>query len=131
MRGMNQKTGKFIADLEHLTQSIKLILNTPIGSRVMLPEFGSEVIDLIDTPMTPSNQLRLYAATHEAIARWEPRIDVQQVKLQKISEIVLPKGHASRQDDFRNAHGVVTFSITGIYDEHLITIDTLQIGRGV
>ena len=67
MRGIDQKTGKWIDDLEHLKQSVYLILATPLGSRVMLPEFGSELIDLIDRPMTASNELQIYAATIEAL----------------------------------------------------------------
>ena len=106
MQGMNQATGKFISNLDHLRQSIKLILTTPIGSRVMLPEFGSEVIDLIDAPMTATNTLRLYAATITALERWEPRIEVRNVRIRNI-----------------DANGVVNLEIGGIYDERDITLE--------
>lgn len=105
MQGMNQNTGKFISNLDHLQQSIKLILSTPLGSRVMLPEFGSKLVNLIDTPMTNSNQLKLYAATIEALDRWEPRLKVKDVKIENI-----------------NANGVVTLNISGVYDERDITV---------
>ena len=77
MRGMDAKTGTWLEDLDHLTQSIRLILATPINTRVMLPEFGSDVPNLISAPMTAENRLRLYAAATEAITRWEPRITVK------------------------------------------------------
>ena len=106
MQGMNRNNGKFISDKEHLTQSIQTILNTPIGSRVMLPEFGSEVVDLIDAPMTQANILRIYAATISAVQRWEPRIEVEQVQIDDISA------------------GKIELSLTGFYNEKPITIQS-------
>lgn len=59
-----------------MRQSIGVILTTPIGSRVMRREFGSELFDLIDRPMTDRVILAIYAAAVMAIARWEPRYAV-------------------------------------------------------
>ncbi|MGD7246543.1 GPW/gp25 family protein, partial [Ralstonia pseudosolanacearum] len=53
MTGMNSSTGRAIADRPHLAQSIGDILTTPIGSRVMRRDYGSEVPDLIDQPLNP------------------------------------------------------------------------------
>ncbi|MGV6379234.1 GPW/gp25 family protein, partial [Escherichia coli] len=38
-------------DMEHLKQSVRDILITPLASRVMRREYGSLVPDLIDEPM--------------------------------------------------------------------------------
>jgi phage baseplate assembly protein W len=74
--GINRDAGKALRDFEHVQQSIGVILTTPIGSRVMRREFGSELFDLIDRPMTDRVILAIYAAAVIAIARWEPRYAV-------------------------------------------------------
>ena len=81
MMGMDRTTGKALTGLAHVRQSIQDILTTPIGSRIMREDYGSRLFALIDQPMTHTFALQLYAATVEAIARWEPRFFVQQVQL--------------------------------------------------
>jgi len=80
-RGMNAETGRRISEVAHVRQSIRRILTTPIGSRVMRRDFGSLIPDLIDMPLTAANRLRVIAATAEAIIRWEPRIRVSKITL--------------------------------------------------
>lgn len=80
MDGINNTNGKRLGGLDHLRQSIRDILTTPIGSRVMLRDYGSRIFDLIDAPMNRSTLLELYAATGEALAKWEPRFKLQEVK---------------------------------------------------
>ncbi|WP_041358291.1 GPW/gp25 family protein [Nitrobacter hamburgensis] len=74
--GIDRVTGKLLRDFDHVRQSIGVILTTPIGSRVMRRDFGSELFDLIDRPMTDRVILAIYAAAVIAIARWEPRYAV-------------------------------------------------------
>lgn len=81
MRGMDRDTGKLIEGRDHIVQSIKIILSTPINTRVMRPEFGSAVPNLISAPMTDANRLRLYAAATEAINTWEPRIEITNISV--------------------------------------------------
>ena len=73
---MNRDTGRALDESDHIRQSIRDILTTPIGSRVMRRDYGSLVPDLIDQPTNPANRLRLMAATVMAIIRWEPRVQV-------------------------------------------------------
>lgn len=75
-RGMNKSTGLAITDSEHISQSITDILTTPIGSRVMRREYGSEIFKLLDAPMNGATKLRIMAATVMAIINWEPRVKV-------------------------------------------------------
>lgn len=70
---MNRTTGAPLSGWPHVEQSIAVILTTPIGSRVMRREFGSELPELIDRPMNSETILAVYAATAQALARWEPR----------------------------------------------------------
>lgn len=79
MNGTDATTGKPLDGLAHLQQSIKDILTTPIGSRVMRRDYGSRLPRLVDAPMNRATLIDLYAATAEALATWEPRFSVQQV----------------------------------------------------
>ena len=74
MEGINAATGKRLGGIAHLRQSIRDILTTPIGSRVMRREYGSRLFRLVDAPLNRSTLLDLYAATAEALDLWEPRI---------------------------------------------------------
>lgn len=78
---MDRNTGQPLSGWAHVEQSIAVILTTPIGTRVMRREFGSEVMDIIDRPMTPRVILALYAAVAQALARWEPRFTLTGVRI--------------------------------------------------
>lgn len=69
----------------HLNQSIADILTTPIGTRVMRPEYGSRLPNLIDAPMNKSWKLKVYAAAAEALDKWEPRIRLEKVTVDAVS----------------------------------------------
>ena len=66
---------------EHIAQSIADILSTPIGTRVMRPDYGSKLPRLVDRPINQAWKLEVYVAVVEALGRWEPRINLQQVQL--------------------------------------------------
>lgn len=83
---MDRTTGSTITELEHIRQSIGDILGTRIGSRLARREYGSNVPDLIDEPFNGATTLRLYAATAMALMRWEPRIRITRVQLQRGNE---------------------------------------------
>ena len=80
MTGMNASTGRALEGIEHIQQSVRDILTTPIGSRVMRRDYGSLLPELIDAPLTDATLLQAYAATVMAIIRWEPRILVTAVR---------------------------------------------------
>jgi hypothetical protein len=78
---MNATTGRAIADLDHLYQSINRILSTPLGTRIARRTFGSDLPDLIDAPTNGATLVRLYAAVATALMRWEPRLQLTSVQL--------------------------------------------------
>ena len=53
--GMNSQTGLSISEVEHIRQSVRDILVTPVGSRVMRREYSSLLSALIDQPRTPAH----------------------------------------------------------------------------
>jgi phage baseplate assembly protein W len=62
-----------------VARSIELVLMTAPGERVMRPAFGCRIWELLFEPVTP-NLLGLIAeAVRDALAQWEPRIEVLQV----------------------------------------------------
>lgn len=82
-KGMNRETGRAVEDIDHIRQSIADILTTPVGTRVMRREYGSQLFDLVDHPQNEANNLRLMAATVMAIMRWEPRVEIREVQISR------------------------------------------------
>ena len=68
MLGINAQTGQPLAGIDHLRQSIRDILTTRIGTRVMRRDYGSRLPALVDNPMTPRLAMDLYSATAETLA---------------------------------------------------------------
>ena len=81
MQGMNVLTGQPISDIEHLKQSIRDILSTPIGSRVMRRDYGSRLFQRIDQPITGALIAEIYADVVEALFNFEPRFEVSNVSV--------------------------------------------------
>lgn len=81
MRGLDAATGGPLDGVAHLRQSIRDILTTPIGSRVMRRRYGSRLFELTDTPVTPALATALVAATAEALDAWEPRYRLTRVQV--------------------------------------------------
>jgi phage baseplate assembly protein W len=66
---------------DDITEAINLILSTPIGQRLMRPEFGSRIHELIFAPMNASTFSAARHYVEEALGYWEPRIDVDEVRV--------------------------------------------------
>ncbi|MFT4091323.1 MAG: GPW/gp25 family protein [Asticcacaulis sp.] len=77
--GMRASDGATISGAELIAQSIRDILTTPIGSRVMRRDYGSRLPDLIDAPANAHGQMQIIAATATAIGRWEKRLKLKRV----------------------------------------------------
>lgn len=75
-RGMNRQTGLSLSEADHIRQSVRDILVTPIGSRVMRRDYGSLLAAMIDRPQSPALRLQIMAACYSAIQKWEPRISL-------------------------------------------------------
>ena len=73
--------------------------------------YGSRLPELVDAPLNRDTIVDLYAATAEAIATWEPRVDVQQI--------------TAEQD----APGRVTLRLEGVYRPtgETISVDGIEV----
>ena len=67
---------------ESVRQSILIILGTAKGERVMRPEFGCGIYDLVFEPGTASTASKVSQAVQEALLLFEPRIDVLDVRVE-------------------------------------------------
>lgn len=79
--GMDRTTGKVLAGVDHIAQSISDVLSTPLGTRVMRRDYGSLLFELADRPLNRATALLLVAATAMAVARWEPRFTLTRVQM--------------------------------------------------
>jgi hypothetical protein len=62
-----------------IEQAIRIILETSPGERVMRPEFGCRIHELIFAPNNAATEGLLIHYIKEALHRWEPRIEVLEV----------------------------------------------------
>lgn len=97
MKGMNAKTGKALEEIDHLKQSIIDILTTPVNSRIMRRSYGSRLFELVDKPINRDLTLEIYAATAEALGKFERRFKLEKVEIEGVKE------------------GRVTLNLEGVY----------------
>lgn len=70
-----------VAYEEAIRQSILIILGTNPGERVMRPDFGAGLNAFLFEPISFSTMQRVKQRVEEALIDWEPRIDVEQVRV--------------------------------------------------
>ncbi len=110
-------------DFAHVQQSVRIILTTRIGTRVMRRDFGSAIPDLIDRRMTQANVLLFYAAAADALQRWEPRFSLRKAAIESLSVqgqielrlegIYYPRGHRGDWSVTQSRDVTVTFGVQG------------------
>jgi uncharacterized protein len=69
---------------DRVRDAIWLVLNTAQGERVMRPTFGAGVQDYVFQPNSPATRAALAAAIKQALARWEPRIELDAVRVEAV-----------------------------------------------
>ncbi|HZE70853.1 MAG TPA: GPW/gp25 family protein [Pyrinomonadaceae bacterium] len=70
-----------VAFEEDIDQAIRIILRTNPGERVMRPDFGAGLNAFVFEPISVSTMHLVKTRVQEALIDWEPRIDVQEVKV--------------------------------------------------
>lgn len=71
----------FSAGAQNVRDSIRVILSTERSERVMLPEFGGGLRRYLFEPNTPTTHRLLQERITQALGRWEPRIQVESVRV--------------------------------------------------
>jgi uncharacterized protein len=66
---------------ESIRQAIHIILSTARGERVMRPDFGCGIYDLVFALNNSETQSTLANEVKQALLYWEPRIDVLDIQV--------------------------------------------------
>lgn len=69
-----------------IEESIAIIIGTSPGERVMRPEFGCRIHELVFAPNDPSTYGLARRYILEALGMWEPRIEVLDVAISPTSQ---------------------------------------------
>lgn len=79
-------------------ESIRLILFTAKGERVMRPDFGCGIHEFAFATVNTTTLSLVERTVEDALRRWEPRIEVEAVEA---STAELSRGHLSISIDYR------------------------------
>ena len=66
---------------QDIRESIRIILSTSKGERVMRPDFGCGIHDFVFASMSTTNIGLIESSVREALIRWEPRIELLNVRV--------------------------------------------------
>lgn len=77
---------------EDIEEAIRIILSTSGGERVMRNDFGCAIHDFVFALINTSTIAMIEASVREALAMWEPRIELIEVNIStdKAGEGLLP-----------------------------------------
>ena len=80
--GLDRETMRPLSGWPHVLQSVRVILSTRIGERVMRRTFGAQVSALLGREnMTSAALLRFATAVAIALELWEPRFRLRSMEL--------------------------------------------------
>jgi hypothetical protein len=72
---------RFSAGADNIRESLRVILMTDPGERIMLAEFGGGLRRFLFEPNTAATHRAIQDTITRAIARWEPRVSLQSVEV--------------------------------------------------
>ena len=78
---------ELIVDEEDIDSSLHILLSTRLGERVMLPDYGCNLDELIFNPLTTTLKTYVKDLIKTAILYHEPRIDIDSIDIVETSEI--------------------------------------------
>lgn len=70
--------------VEELDSAIRMILITAPGERLMRPNFGCRIWELLFEPINANTLGLMAVAVREALGQWEPRVDVESVTVEPL-----------------------------------------------
>ena len=69
---------------DRLRDAIWIVVKTAMGERIMRPEFGSGVDGFVFQPNSAATRAALSQAVRQALVTWEPRIDLDSVRVDEV-----------------------------------------------
>lgn len=70
---------RLVTGMEEVDAAIRMILSTVPGERVMRPDFGCAMWEMLFAPLTGSTLGLIEQYARQALERWEPRIELESV----------------------------------------------------
>lgn len=71
---------------EDIRQSVRIILSTEPGERALQPEFGCPLRRFVFQRVDQATRTRIKDAVSHALLQWEPRIQVDGVRIEETEE---------------------------------------------
>jgi uncharacterized protein len=65
-----------------IRQSLWVLLNTSLGERIMVPNYGNQLYENVFRSITTTLMTQLEEIIRQAILAWEPRIAVEEIAVQ-------------------------------------------------
>ncbi|MFT4658696.1 MAG: phage baseplate assembly protein W [Candidatus Aldehydirespiratoraceae bacterium] len=65
-----------------IDSSILMVLTTAPGERLMRPAFGCKIWQLLFEPINANTLGLMSEAVREAVARWEPRVKIENIRVE-------------------------------------------------
>jgi phage baseplate assembly protein W len=75
--GMSYSSGE-----QDIQEAIWIVLSTAPGERQMRPQFGCGIHDFVFEPNSPATRTGIAHQVRDALIRWEPRIDILDVRVE-------------------------------------------------
>ena len=85
----DKKTGQLAmtTGVEDINKSLEILLSTRLGERIMLPNFGCNLEELLFQPLDVTLKTYIKELITTAILYFEPRIDDQKITLDTTNEL--------------------------------------------
>ncbi len=79
--GVDERGSVRLTAGDDVEASLRMVILTAPGERVMRPEFGCAIWDYVFSPVNAATLGQMAHAVRQALARWEPRIEVDLVRV--------------------------------------------------
>lgn len=78
---------EMLSDEADIKSSLEILLSTRLGERIMVPEYGCNLDELLFKPLNLTLKTFVKELIKNAILYFEPRIDVEKIQLDNSSEL--------------------------------------------
>ena len=96
----------YVAGDENVEQSLRILLLTEIGQRVMRSDFGCKAPRLVFSPGSIQYLRLLETTVRDAVRDWEPRIELEDVRAEtdptEEERVIVSISYKVRQTNTRN-----------------------------
>lgn len=83
---------------QRIQDAIWLIVKTALGERIMRPKFGAGVDDFVFQSNSVINRSKLAIAIKSALLEWEPRIDLEDVRVDSAADLSSTRVDSGNED---------------------------------